>query len=132
MSFELSKTSKERLVGVDPSLVLLIEESLKVSPIDFGIPQYGGLRTAPEQNSLFKKGVSKCDGFKTKSNHQTGKAVDVYAFVNGKASWDTEHLALIAGVILATAFRLGIKIRWGGTFGSNEMKGWDRPHFELA
>lgn len=131
MNFQLSQTSIERLNQVHPDLIRLVTESIKVSPIDFGIPQYGGLRTATEQNSLFKKGVSKADGFNKKSKHQTGRAVDVFAFVNGKASWDNVHLAMIAGVILSKANELNIPIRWGGTFGSDDFNGWDMPHFEL-
>jgi len=36
------------------------------------------LRSAEEQNRLFKKGVSGCDGYKKKSRHQYGKAMDIY------------------------------------------------------
>jgi len=36
------------------------------------------LRSAEEQNRLFQKGVSGCDGYKKKSRHQSGKAMDIY------------------------------------------------------
>ena len=36
------------------------------------------LRSAEEQNRLYKKGVSGCDGYKKKSRHQYGKAMDIY------------------------------------------------------
>jgi len=134
---KLSKSSKDRLIGIKPILIEIVEEAITISPIDFGIPQYGGVRTDQEQNDLFKKGVSKCDGFKIRGNHQVkpdgfGHAFDVYAYVNGKASWNNEHLAIIAGVILSVAAKKGVSLRWGGTFGSSEFKGWDRPHFELV
>ncbi|MEO9475866.1 MAG: hypothetical protein ABJG41_10035 [Cyclobacteriaceae bacterium] len=134
--YELSSSSRKRLEGVDPQLVTLIEESLKVCPIDFGIPQYGGVRTDEEQYELYLAGKSKCDGYKIRGNHQKaedglGKAIDVYAYVNGRASWDAVHLGIIAGVILSKAKEMGISIRWGGTFGSKEFNGWDKPHFEL-
>jgi peptidoglycan LD-endopeptidase CwlK len=129
--FEFSTRSLLRLQGVDEELYKLMKLALSRSPIDFGIPEYGGLRTPEDQKKLFDKGLSKADGTIKKSYHQTGKAVDVFAFVNGKASWDDEHLALIAGVVLSCAKEVGLNITWGGTFGSKEFKGWDRPHFQI-
>jgi peptidoglycan LD-endopeptidase CwlK len=130
-TFEFSTRSLLRLQGVDEELYKLMKLALSRSPIDFGIPEYGGLRTAEDQKKLFDKGLSKADGTIKKSYHQTGKAVDVFAFVNGKASWDEQHLALIAGVVLSCAKEVGLNITWGGTFGSKEFKGWDRPHFQI-
>ncbi len=81
---------------------------------------------------------SKCDGVLTISNHQTGNALDYYAYINGKASWDKVHLSIIAGVIMSTAKRLlkegkiSIKIKWGAEFGSNSFHGWDYPHMEVV
>ena len=129
--FKLSQRSLARLNGVDDRLIELIQNSIAKSPIDFGIPPYGGMRTPEEQRELFNTGKSKCDGYSIKSNHQTGKAFDVYAYHLGAASWDEIHLSIIAGVILSEAKRMGLNIRWGGTFNSNDFKGWDYPHYEL-
>ena len=129
--YRFSKRSLSRLEGVNPNLVELMKTAICRSPIDFGIPSDGGKRTAERQKELFEKNVSKCDGTHKKSYHQSGNAIDVYAYVNGKASWDAEHLAIIAGVVLSVAAEMGLNIRWGGTFGSNEFKGWDKSHFEL-
>jgi peptidoglycan L-alanyl-D-glutamate endopeptidase CwlK len=123
--------------GIDNQLDMVFREAIKVSPIDFGIPGHGGLRTDGEQNELFVKGLSKCDGFEIRSNHQDGKALDFYAFVNGKASWRPHHLSMVAVAIMATANRLyseseiNIKLKWGGEFGSDELDGWDKPHIEI-
>jgi peptidoglycan L-alanyl-D-glutamate endopeptidase CwlK len=129
--YNFSEKSLNVLKNVDEQLQLLFKESIKVSPIDFGIPSTGGNRSIEEQYSLYLDGKSKCDGYKKKSYHQTGKAVDFYAFINGKASWDKIHLALVASVIMTVANQLNINIRWGGTFNSNVFKGWDYPHIEL-
>lgn len=136
--FKFSRKSLERLEGVSPVMQSLFKAALKVSPIDFGIPQYGGLRTTEDQQELYSRGrsapgniVTKVDGVDKRSRHQLGEAVDVYAYVNGKASWDDRHLALIAGIVIATAIELGIYIEWGGTFGSDSFKGWDYPHYQL-
>lgn len=130
--FKLSETSKERLSGVDERLILLINFALKCSPIDFGIPPLGGYRADTEQLELYLEGKSKCDGRSKISKHQLGKAFDIYAWHNGKASWDKGLLKIIAGVIMACAALLGLKIKWGGTFGSKDFNGWDMGHFELV
>ena len=85
--FRFSKRSKGLLSGIDSRLADLMEDALAVSPIDFGIPNHGGIRTAEEQAALFKAGRSERDGVIKLSKHQSGKAVDIYAYVNGKATW---------------------------------------------
>ena len=137
MTFEFSQRSLERMSGVHPDLQLVFQAALDDSPIDFGIPGHGGLRTEKEQNTLFRQDKSKCDGYDIKSNHQSGNALDFYAYVNGEASWDKVHLAMVAAVILSTAERLriegliNIELKWGGTFGSDSFDGWDFPHIEI-
>jgi len=138
MIFEFSKKSKERMIGVDDQLITVFKQALSNSVIDFGIPEYGGLRVKEEQNILFSKGLSQLDGYKKVSNHQKGLAMDFYAYVEGKASWDPVHLSLVASCILTTASFLksigevDINIKWGGSFGSDTFKGWDYPHIEIT
>ena len=138
--WKLSKTSKSNMEGVDYSLVRLVNMALRTSPVDFGIPAHGGLRLADVQHELFRNGKSKCDGFKILSRHQSGYALDFYAYLNGKASWDRVHLAILYGVFSACFIRLqeigkipqNAKLVWGGTFGSNDFKGWDCGHIEIV
>lgn len=128
MSFKFGKTSRKRLEGVTPELIEVLELALeKYTKIDFGIPQYGGLRTAGEQYHLFQNGKSNADGYEKKSYHQSGKAVDVFAYVDGKASWDKYHLTHIATAILQAANELGVRVTWGGLW-KNFV---DMPHFEV-
>jgi len=137
MNYKFSSNSIKRMKGVHPDLITIFNRAIKNSPIDFGIPATGGLRTEDVQKRLFKNKTSKCDGVNNISNHQKGMALDFYAYVDGKASWDKVHLALVAGVIMATASQLKAvgrithRVRWGGTFGSTKFKGWDMPHFEI-
>tara|TARA_R100000544_G_scaffold20565_1_gene10000 strand:- start:11683 stop:12069 length:387 start_codon:yes stop_codon:yes gene_type:complete len=126
--FKLSEKSKSRLEGVDLQLIICIEMALKVSKVDFGIPADGGIRTAKRQKELFDKGASKCDGYTNKSYHQTGKAFDVFAYVDGKASWQPEHLTKVAAAILQCAVQLGIQLEWGGLWKNFT----DMPHFQIA
>ncbi len=125
--YKLSKRSMLRLQGVDERLVKVIDLALSISNIDFGIPGDGGLRTAERQKELFDKKKSKCDGYINESYHQTGKAFDVYAYVDGKASWDRYHLTQVAAAILQASAMLGHNVEWGGLW-----KGFtDMPHFEI-
>lgn len=125
--FKLSNSSKDRLKGVDARLIEVIELALSISLVDFGIPSDGGLRTPKRQNELFKQGLSQLDGYKKLSNHQTGRAFDVFAYVDGKASWDELHLTHVATAILAAASQLGVPLRWGGHWRNFK----DLPHFEV-
>ena len=125
--FKLSNRSKERLTGVDARITEIIKLALSISVIDFGIPEHGGLRDAGTQRLLFQKKVSKCDGIENKSAHQSGLAFDVYAYVDGKASWDRYHLTQVAAAMLQSAAMLGYQLRWGGLFKSFV----DMPHFEI-
>jgi peptidoglycan L-alanyl-D-glutamate endopeptidase CwlK len=125
--FKLSDSSKERLSGVDTRLIKIIDLALTISVIDFGIPEDGGYRTADRQKELFDKKISKCDGKKNKSKHQLAMAFDVYAYVDGKASWDKYHLTQVAAAILQSAGMLGYQLAWGGLW-KNFV---DMPHFQL-
>lgn len=137
---KLGERSRKSLEGLHPDMIRLMEESVKHSPFDFTITD--GVRETQEQQALYAQGrtkpgkrVTDLDGVKKKSKHQRkadgyGRAVDLFPFVNGKVDVKDEQqlLPIIAGHILGTANRLGIKIIWGGLW-----KGLvDRPHFELV
>lgn len=128
MSFKLGKSSRKNLYGVDAQLHRVVERALEITKVDFGIPPMGGFRTAEEQQMLYKSGKSTLDGYLKESYHQTGRAFDVFAYVDGKASWDKTHLYEVATAILAAASQLGVALKWGGHW-TNFV---DMPHFELA
>lgn len=128
MSFNFSDSSINRLNTVDAKLQEIAHLAIEITKVDFGIPPYGGTRTPEEQNKLFHDKKSQLDGYSKKSHHQTGRALDVYAFVNGKASWENEHLAMVAAAMIQAANHLGYKIEWGGLW-DNFV---DMPHFQLG
>jgi len=128
MSFKLGANSLNNRAGVDPRLIEISDLAITLSNIDFGIPSTGGLRTTEDQAKLFTEGVSKADGRTHKSYHQTGRALDVYAYVDGAASWDKLHLSHIATAMLQASAQLGYKLEWGGLWNSWQ----DMPHFELG
>jgi peptidoglycan L-alanyl-D-glutamate endopeptidase CwlK len=125
--FKLGTNSINNLVGVDGRLIDIADLAITISPIDFGIPSTGGLRSTNDQAKLFADGVSKADGVNNLSYHQSGKAVDLYAYVDGKASWDKLYLSICAAAMLQASAQLGYELKWGGLW-----KSWqDYPHFEM-
>ena len=74
--YTLSQTSLDKLEGVHPNLVNFLKELILKSQGLIKIT--AGVRTAEEQNKLYQQGrttkgikVTKVDGYKQKSNHQT-------------------------------------------------------------
>jgi len=127
MSFQLGTNSILNLEGIDDRLIDIAELAITLTNTDFGIPSTGGLRTTEEQAKLFADNKSKADGVTHKSYHQSGKALDVYAYVDGKASWNKLHLTHIATAMLQASAQLGYELKWGGLWNSWQ----DMPHFEL-
>ncbi len=126
--FKLGVKSRNNMKGISPKLVRIAERAIQISSIDFGIPTDGGIRTAEQQQELFKQGKSKADGIHNISKHQVGRAVDFYAYVDGKASWDKQHLTTVAHAFMQAASDLGIKIDWGGLWSGFI----DLPHIQLC
>lgn len=136
--FKLSQRSKDRRKGIDPRLIEISDLAIQITLVDFGHPSFAGLRNADEQNALYRDKLSSCDGVIKISNHQLGMALDFYAYVNGRASWEPDHLAMVAVAHLQAASILGYKVKWGGLWESKKPKlingicyGWDMPHIEL-
>jgi hypothetical protein len=63
---------------------------------------------------------------KKRSRHQDGDAFDIYAFVDGKASWDPKHYEPIARHLQTVALDFGVVLEWGG-----DWVKLDRPHFQI-
>ena len=140
--FKFSRVSTNRLSNCHKDLKKLMVKSLELSIIDFGISC--GYRSIEEQQEIYQQGRTKpggivtyVDGVKKKSKHNElpSLAVDIYAYVNGKAVWDKEHLYYLGGVIMTCARQLDIQVRWGANFNQNQnLKDenfYDLPHFEL-
>jgi uncharacterized protein YcbK (DUF882 family) len=116
------------MIGIDDRLILLANHAIDLTRVDFGVPETGGFRTKEDQALLYRQNKSNCDGVSKLSNHQKGRALDFYAYADGKASWQKEHLSQVAAAFLQAAIELKINIRWGGLFRSFA----DFPHIELV
>ena len=137
--YKLSKRSLGRLEGINDDLLSIVKESIKHSPWDFGIPQMGGMRTSEDQHYLYLRKVSQLDGYNKKSYHQTGKAFDIYLYIDGKASWDRDKLEDVAKHIIAVAADMGLEITWGGDWDGDGIRVdkdadehfFDGAHFQI-
>ena len=119
MAFKLSKRSLGRLEGVDERMVRVVKTAITVSKIDFG--GICGLRTVEEQRELVAKGASQT----MKSKHIDGLAVDLMAYVGGRASWELNLYDDIADAMKIAADEENVQIRWGAAWHINDMREWD-------
>ena len=119
--FKLGKRSIERLQGVHPDLVRVVERAIDLTPVDFTVLE--GLRSPERQKILVASGASQT----LNSRHITGHAVDLGAWVDNQVDWSWPLYHQIANAMKAAATELGIPIVWGGDW----KKFPDGPHFEL-
>ena len=119
--YSFGSKSKERLKGVHPDMVKVMEEAIKESPLDFSITE--GVRTLEKQKELFEAGKSQT----MNSRHLKGFAVDIAVLVDGKITWEFSKYQIVADHIKKVAKNLNIPIVWGGDWVSFK----DGPHFEL-
>lgn len=130
MTFSLGPTSKQKLQGVHPDLVAVVEKAILFTKRDFTVLE--GLRTVERQRQLVAAGKSKT----MNSRHITGHAVDLAPWpINGDfdedgilniADWDEYHP--IAEAMKQAATDLGVDLEWGGDWKSFP----DGPHFQLS
>lgn len=143
--FNFSRRSLDTLGTVHPDLQKVVKEALKLTTVDFMVGQ--GLRTKYDQMRLYGQGRTGAElaragipavyakpqmqkvTWTMKSNHMTGRAVDLWAWVDGKISWDTSkgYYQVIAHAMKEAARIHGVRIAWGGDW----VRTKDYPHFEL-
>ena len=120
-NFQLSKRSKDRLSGVHPDLVRVVERAIQISDMDFTVLE--GVRSIARQQQLVAAGASKT----MKSRHITGHAVDLAPYVSGQVRWDWPLYDKLSATVKKAAAELEIPIEWGGDWTSFK----DGPHFQL-
>lgn len=130
--YKLSKRSLSELEGIESVLIDIIKEGVKDSPFDFGIPEDGGLRTDEDQIDMYAIGRTKelhrnPITWTLNSYHKTGKAFDIYAYVDGRASWEMNHIEPIARHLQEVAMEMYcVKLDWGF-----DLWGKDGAHFQI-
>ena len=121
MSYALGERSRQRLEGVHPDLVQVVERAIQITPVDFTVLE--GLRTIQRQQELLAPGATTT----LKSRHLTGHAVDLGALVGGKVRWDWPLYHKIAAAVKQAAKEVGVPIEWGGDWKNFK----DGPHYQL-
>jgi hypothetical protein len=143
--YRFSKRSLERIEDINPVLITILKEGITDSPYDFGIPRDGGFRTYQRQAELYArgrttaelidKGITNVEGrpdksritWTLKSFHMTSNAFDIYAYVNGGASWSMEYLEPIARHLIKVAASHGVILSWG-----YDLWKKDGAHFQIS
>ena len=126
---KFGRTSRKRLETCDEDLIFLFEEVVKY----FDCTVLEGHRSKRLQNKYFKEGKSKLKFPDGNHNKKPSTAIDVVPY---PIDWeDRERMTYFAGFVKGIAIMLGIPIRWGGDWNSNnDLKDNnfdDLPHFEL-
>ena len=150
--------SIDKLETCHPDIQKVMWDVIAESEVDFGITH--GHRNPEIQFDLFKKGraeqngqwvivnkkevVTYKDGYEklSKHNEYPSKAVDIAVYLPGVGySWDKNHLAYVAGIVMTKAKQLlndGLishTLVWGGNWDSDgtfqDHTLIDFPHFQI-
>ena len=84
-----------------------------------------------EQNALYPE-KTKVQWPNSKHNKWPAEAMDLVPYVGGKISWNKFHCCVLAGIVLATAKNLGIKLRWGGNWDMDDEPITDQDFQDLV
>jgi hypothetical protein len=127
--YKFSEFSKNRLAQCDPKLQMLFEKVIE--QVDCMV--LCGHRGKEAQNNAYDEGRSTLRFPESKHNKKPSKAVDVAPY---PLDWnDLSRFYFFAGHVKAIAHQMGIKIRWGGDWDSDnsfkDQNFHDLPHFEL-
>lgn len=123
MAYRFGKRSLQRLEGVNPDLVAVMERAISISTQDFSIIE--GVRSVERQRELVDTGKSQT----MNSRHITGDAIDLVSY---PVSWEFEDFYPIADAVIQAAKDCDVKVRWGGNWRVNDLRDWDRTAKELV
>jgi peptidoglycan LD-endopeptidase CwlK len=121
MAYSLGTRSRQRLAGIHPDLVKVVERAIEITEVDFTVLE--GMRTVTRQRQLMASGATRT----MNSRHLTGHAVDLGAWVGGEVRWDWPLYHKIATAMKQAAHELNQPIEWGGDWRSFK----DGPHWQL-
>lgn len=127
--YYFGQRSQQKIRTLHPDLKLLVYRGIKL--FDFSV--VWGYRDEKTQNALFLAGDSQLQWDKSQHNKTPSLAFDADPF-----PIDYENLKryyFMAGIFKGIASEIGIKLRWGGDWNSNNIfrdnKFNDLGHFEI-
>lgn len=129
-----SRASEAQLATIHPKLQEVLRETIRW--IDFTVVE--GHRGQAAQDAAYAAGNSQLRWPHGNHNASPSRAVDItpYPIDWSGTPEQRERLAYLAGYVLATAERRGIKLRWGGDWDQDDdmrdERFRDPYHFELA
>lgn len=126
--------SRNNLATAHPELQRLFNEVIKY----YDCSILCGHRTKEEQEKVYNEGRSKVRWPNSKHNANPSKAVDAVPWFSNEPHirWhDKAKFYEFGGFVQGVAATMGIKIRWGGNWDSDDelhdQSFFDLPHFEL-
>lgn len=118
---KFSRASEERLATCHRDIQAVLNEIIKY--YDFSI--VCGFRDQVGQEEAIASGASKLAWPNSKHNRWPSEAVDIAPY---PLNWsNTPEFYYLAGLVMATANMLGVKLKWGGRWKDIH----DTPHFEI-
>ena len=117
--FKLSTRSMSRLEGINPDIITVVTEAIKLTKVDFGVTC--GMRTVEEQEKLVASGASQT----MKSKHLEGRAVDLVAYVGSSVTWQLNMYDDLADAMAAAARKLNVPVKWGAAWSVGNIAEWD-------
>ena len=117
--FKLSTRSMSRLEGINPDIITVVTEAIKLTKVDFGVTC--GMRTVEEQEKLVASGASQT----MKSKHLEGRAVDLVAYVGSSVTWQLNMYDDLADAMAAAAGKLNVPLKWGAAWSVGNIAEWD-------
>lgn len=126
-SFYLSGRDLQRLIGVHPDLVRVVERAATLAPSPFMVLE--GVRSLARQRQYFRAGKTRT----MRSRHLTGHAVDLAPLIDTdgdgdrEVSWNWADFRPLARAVKLAAEQVGVPVEWGG-----DWKGFpDGSHWQL-
>jgi peptidoglycan L-alanyl-D-glutamate endopeptidase CwlK len=111
--YQLGTKSRQRLVGVHPDLVKVVQLAITLTVQDFSVLE--GLRSIQTQREYFARGASQTMASRhLKGRDGYGHAVDLVAWLGGLPRWEWPLYTGISDAMRRAAIQLGTPIRWGG------------------
>lgn len=124
--FRFSQRSLDRMVGVHPDLVIVIQRALELSPYDFGIKE--GKRDLARQEMLYAQGKSTTlNSLHLEQDDGYSHAIDLYVLVNGKVTWKHKYFRKVVQAVFTAAIELGVQVSAGALW----RDFLDSPHIQL-
>ena len=121
MSFKLSTRSKNKLKGVHPDMVAVVERAIELTDVDFGVTY--GVRSLAEQEKLVASGRSQTMKSKhLKQDDGYSHAVDVVAYDGSDVVWEINVYDNICDAFKKAAIEKGVAIKWGAAWSEGDIR----------